>query len=420
MTVIFLFHRDLRLEDNLPLQSALDFAEKNKLEVLPLFIFTPEQVSDKAPIRSLKSISCMIQSLKEVDEGLRSKFKSELCVMYDDNIKAIDSIDKQIKVSAIFETKDYTPYAKQRENKIKNWCENKKVHFEAIDYLYLNAPGDILNKSGKIYQKFTPYYEASLKKSVDKSLGIIKGDFMNSKEVSKISNISLDKMFGDLELDDNEIEERMYYGGRKEGLDLLSTLPKNYDKIRDVMKEETSGLSVHHHFGTVSIRESYWAAKEQLSGKSETDFIRQLYWRDFYGQLMSYFKELYGVDTNDFEKDWKLSKEDEENYKKWCSGTTGVDIVDAAMTQLNKSGYLQNRARLLVSSYLMRDLNLPWKLGEEYFAEKLLDYDISQNSLNWLNQRSGFPFSRPPFRRDDPVNYKKRFDPKGEYIKEWI
>jgi len=420
MVVVFLFHRDLRLYDNLPLQKALDFKDGKDTDVLPLFIFTPEQVGTKAPIRSLKSISCMIECLNEVNEELNKKFNSELCVIYEDNIKALESIHKKTDIEAIFETKDYTPYAKERESKIEKWCKSKDIHFEAIDYIYMNAPGEIMNKSNKPYQKFTPYYESSLSKKVDKPLGLVKGKFVSKKEASSLSSTTLDKMFKDLKLNSSEITDRMYHGGRKEGMDLLKTLPKKYDLIRDIMVEETSGLSVHHHYGSVSIRETYWEAKDSLSGNSQKEFIRQLYWRDFYGQLMYYFRDLYGKETIDFESKWKLTKKQEEDYEKWCKGETGEDLVDACMNQLNKSGYMTNRGRLLTSSVFIFDLKLPWKLGEEYFANHLLDYDISQNSLNWLNQKSGFPFSRPPFRRDDPKTYQKRFDSDGKYVEEWL
>jgi deoxyribodipyrimidine photo-lyase len=340
--------------------------------------------------------------------------------MYDDNIKALEKIDKELEIKAIFETKDYTPYAKKREAAYEKWCKTNKIEFQPIDYLYINAPGDILNKSGKVYQKFTPFYEAAVHKQVPKPEGLVKGDFVKSSVSNKISTISLDKMIKDLKLNDKSIEERIYHGGRKEGLDLLKSLPKNYSKIRDIMVEETSGLSVHHHFGSVSVRETYWEAKKSLKGKDATEFIRQLYWRDFYGQIIGFFDELYGKDALQYDNNHKLTKEQEKKYEDWCNGTTGIEMIDAAMKQLNTIHYLQNRARLVVSSFMIKDWGIPYRYGERYFAEKLLDYDFSQNFGNWCFQDGHLPFARAPFRRDDPENYQKRFDPEGKYIDEWL
>lgn len=424
MTCVFLFHRDLRLEDNVPLQKALTYCKEKNLEFLPVFIFTPEQVGEKAPIRSLKSVACMIQSLQELNDEFEKKLDTTLCVMYDNNIKAIEKIHKEVNINALFETKDYTPYAKKRESEFKKWCNSKSVHFEAIDYLYINAPGEIRNKSNRVYQKFTAFYEASISLPVSKTEAF--KDFnvktLNKSIISKVSNTSLNEMIKQLKLNTEEIENRIYKGGREEGLNLLKTLPKSYDKIRDIMVEETSGLSVHHHFGTISIRETYQEAKKSLSGKAQEEFIRQLYWRDFYGQIVCFFEELYEKDPIEYDSKIKLTKEQEKIYENWCNGTTGVDIIDASMTQLNQIGYMQNRARTLVANYLAKTLKIHWRLGERYFAQKLLDYDFSQNFGNWCYVTSPYnlPFTEPSFRVYNPESYKKRFDSKGEYIDEWL
>jgi deoxyribodipyrimidine photo-lyase len=427
MTTIFLFHRDLRLEDNVPLQEALKYCNENKTEFLPVFIFTPEQVGKKAPICSLKSVASMIQSLQELNESIEKELKTSLCLIYDDNIKALEKIFKELEIKALFETKDYTPYAKKREASFQKWCDSKSIHFEPIDYLYLNAPGEIKNKSNTVYQKFTPFYEASLKLNESRRIKTHKFDSMNVKSVSKtvlnkISNITLNEMIKTLGLNTEEIENRIYKGGREEALGLLGTLPKNYDKIRDIMVEETSGLSVHHHYGTIGIRETYQEAKKSLSGKAEEEFIRQLYWRDFYGQIVCFFEELYDKDAIEYDSNPKLTKEQEKIYQDWCNGETGVDIIDAAMTQLNQIGYMQNRARTLVANYLAKTLKIHWRFGERYFAQKLLDYDFSQNFGNWCYVTSPYnlPFTEPSFRVYNPESYKKRFDSKGEYIDEWI
>ena len=424
MTTIFLFHRDLRLEDHHSLQEALNYAAKNKSLVLPVFIFTPQQVGSEAPIKSIKSIECMIQSLKELDEEFKLHFNSSICFDYEDNIKALSKIIKSYNVNAIFETKDYTPFAKKREQEITLLCKNNKIDFFAIDDLYLNAPGSITNKIGKVYQKFTPYYESAQALVVRKPTGKVTGNFVLFKDIVTI-NIDEIKEILLQNIDKAKNKESFYIGGRKEGLKFLNDLPLNYDKTRDIMVKETSGLSVHHHFGTVSIRETYYKALEEVKKGHEglREFIRQLYWRDFYGQIFAFFEDLYGVNPIEFQKEWpELTSTQEKDFENWKSGTTGIDLIDAAMHQLNESGYQHNRARLLCASYLVKTMGIPWRLGERYYASKLLDYDITQNMCNWMLIASakGLPFVEPPFRKHLPDSYSKRFDKNKEYTKYWL
>lgn len=396
--VIFLFHRDFRLEDHRPLQKALDYGT-----VLPLFVFTPEQVGPKAPIKSEKSIECMIEGLKELNDMLIKKYKSRLSIVYDDTIEALQNIYKKHKFKAIFETKDYTPYAKKREKKIQQFCDKHGIYFEAIDDIYLFTPGSILNGSGRIYQKFSPFYEKAIKMKVDEPLGFVKGKFSNIN----VSNIKLP-------VNDSD---RTYKGGRKEGLKLLLNIPKNYNKTRNMMAIETSGLSVHHHFGTISIRETYYIA-HRMGGMNE--FIRQLIFRDFYGHIMAFFEELYGQNALDFQSKWpKLSQKQLADFEAWKTGTTGIDIVDAAMNQLNIGGWVHNKARTLVANYAVKTLKLPWRLCEQYYASHLLDYDFTQNMFGWMNYIN-MPFSEPPYRIYNPDSFAKKFDPDGEYVAEWL
>lgn len=420
---IFLFHRDFRLEDHRPLQQALDYG----YSVLPMFIFTHQQVGDKAPIKSMMSISCMFQGLYELDDHLKDIFKSGMCIMYGDNVESLNKLHKKVNVKAIFETKDYTPFAKQREVEIDEWCSKQAIYFEPIDDLYLLNPGDVTNKSGKMHQKFTFFYEVAKHMEISQPTGMVKGSFINRKKVSSLSEYTLEGMektlFKHVSQEENSlIINRFYKGGREEGLTLLKQLPLKYNKTRDIMSEETSGLSVHHHFGTVSIRETFWEAENLIheghSGLKE--FQRQLFWRDFYGHLMYFFEDLYKVDPIEFQKDWKVSKEKEKLFENWCNGTTDEPLINASMNQLNESGYMHNRNRTLVANWLVKTGGVPWRLGERYFASKLLDYDISQNMLNWCFVTSpGLPFTEPPFRVYNPDRYQKNFDPDHKYLDEW-
>ena len=421
-TVLFVFRRDLRLEDNVPLQQALDYAKKNDETVLPVFIFTPQQVGSKAPVKSAASIACLLQSLEELSEILESKYKSKLCIMYDDNKKALEKISKKYKISALFETKDYTPFAKKREDEEEKFCKTNNIEFHSVDYLYLFSVGSILNGSGNPYQKFTPFYNASEKFDVPNPEGWVKGEFASKSEVTNVADLTIEeaktKVLSKAEW--KSVEHRQQIGGRDEGLALLKTIPKDYDKIRDQFAAKTSHLSVHLHNGTVSVREVWYASKVE-------EFKRQLVWRDFYGQLMNSFDDLYGKKYSEFDnfQEWlahrpKLTKTQEKDLEHWKAGTTGIEIVDASMTQMNQTNYMINRGRLIVSNYLIKTMKVPWQYGAEYFAEKLLDYDYVNNSMNWLFIAGGFPFSEAPFRVYNPDSFEKKFDKDKTYIKTWL
>ncbi len=424
--VLFLFHRDLRLEDNIPLQQALDYAKEHNISVLPVFIFTPQQVGKSAVVKSIASVACLIQSIEELHEVLTSKYKSGLCIMYDDTVKALEKIHKKYDIVGLFETADYTPFAKKREANIENFCKKQDIHYEPIDYLYLFPIGSILNGSGKTYQKFTPFYNsamASKKLKIPEPEGFVKGEFMKSSDISKLRDLSVAEMKATIltKSEYDSVKERQQNGGRKEGLTLLKTIPKDYDKIRDQFAAKTSHLSVHLHNGTVSVREVWYASKVE-------EFKRQLVWRDFYGQLMNSFDELYQdkkyKEFEDFQ-DWlayrpKLTKTQQKDLEHWKSGTTGIEIVDASMTQMNQTNYMINRGRLIVANYLIKTMGVPWQYGAEYFAEKLLDYDYINNSMNWLFIAGGFAFSEAPFRVYSPDSFQKKFDSDKEYIKTWL
>lgn len=406
--VVFLHHRDLRVVDNRALDAACSYAKENDAVVMPIFVFTPAQVGPKAPIASSKSIACMLQSLGELVDAYKD-LGTRLHFFYG---PTVDVLKKIPRVIALFETADYTPYAKKRTIDIGSWT-GTGIHYQTVHDIYLNAPGSILNKAGRPYQKFTPYYEAALKKHVEKPGGKARGPYLTTP-IKTLYSVSLDEAVRPSLLKD--VEGRAYRGGRAEALELLKKIPRNYEDIHDVLAEKTSGLSVHHHYGTVSIRESYAACTNNA-------FRRQLYWRDFYGQIVASFEDLYGVGAYEFQTGGRyetLSAEKAKVLKAWKEGRTGVPLVDAGMRQMNDTGFMHNRARLVVASWLVKDMGIWWRWGERYFAERLLDYDFSQNFGNWCWVASILPFSQAPFRRHDPVTIAKRLDADGVYVGRWL
>ncbi len=398
--VLYIFHRDLRLYDNTTWRAAVDYAKTHKLPLQAAFVFTKDQVTSKNKYKSMNSIQFMLESLEELDDALREH--GGRLYYYKDNLhQAIN-----LKECAVFETLDYTPFAKARQQKT---ADAAGIYFGVHD-TYLTAPGTILNKSGKPFQKFTPFYNAAKEHTVEKpqTAPSYKGPWV--ERASHTSSLS-------------DIKEWIHYtpnpelhvhGGRSNGIQLLKSIPKNYDEIRDIPAERTTDLSAHHHFGTLSIRETYWAS-------SQTELRRQLYWRDFYGQITDSFELLYGVSPYEFQngnpRGWRYDKAE---FKAWCAGKTGVPIVDAAMNQLARTGYMHNRARLIVANYLVKSKGIYWRWGERWFAQHLVDYDFAQNFGNWCWVASVLPFSQAPFRSLDPERQTERFDADGRYQDRWL
>jgi deoxyribodipyrimidine photo-lyase len=316
---------------------------------------------------------------------------------------ALKNLLKHYKIIAISENKDYTPFAKQRAEETKDFCKNNDIEYIVSEDVYLTNPGTVLNKSGKPYQKFTPFYESARKIPVNQPKHQI--DFTDILLKSTLST-TLPKS-----PNNKNIHVR---GGTKEAKKLLKQTPTDYPKTRDIPSIPTSNLSAHNHFGTVSIRQVYYA-------NTDVEFRRQLYWRDFYGHICYYFEQIYGTSPYDFQKTpptgWSTDK---KQFDAWKNGETGVDFVDAAMKQLKETGYIHNRARMTAATYLTKHLKIYWRWGEQWFAQNLVDYDFAQNFGNWCSVASVTPFGTPPFRTINPEVQQKKFDADGTYVKTWL
>jgi deoxyribodipyrimidine photo-lyase len=401
--VLYIFHRDFRLNDNKTLIEAVTFCRAHNAQLLPVFIFTEEQISDKKnPFKSNNSVQFMISSLEELADEIESD-GGHIHFFHGHTDDVVLRVAKKIHLEAIFETLDYTPFAKKRTEDLKALG----IPYFGIHDTYLTAPGSVLTKTKKTYQKFTPFWEAARAIKVDapapkpRAIPWYKGS-------APIKAVSLDRFKPPHNPD---IHVR---GGRKEGLALLRRVPSiDYGAVHDVPAKETTNLSAHNHFGTISIREVFHAAEGQA------DLQRQLYWRDFYGHICDAFETLYGVSPYDFEgrADWSR---DRKIFNAWCKGETGVPIVDAAMQQLLQTGYMHNRARLIVSNWLVKDKKIFWRWGERFFAQHLVDYDFAQNFGNWCWVASVLPFSQAPFRRLDAETQAKKFNSNGEYVERWL
>jgi len=406
---LFVFRRDLRIHDNLGLINLCKICDT----VYCLFILDSRQIKLKSnPYFSYNSFLFMLQSLQDLKQVI------PLTILDGLPHAVISEFISKHKVTHVSFNADYTPFSIKRDNEIKQAIDKSSIRLAPIqkiqliinnDDLCLNSPTSI-----KPYKVFTPYYNfakqhavlhpnhltSSLLKKIKKA---------KSKTVilsSLIDNVkrAIGKTTTDIKL--------LLPGGRTSGLKLLNkfanTNCKSY-KNRDMLMFETSRLGPHLKFGTVSVREVYSKCTNQI-------FRKQLYWRDFYLQIGYHFPRVFGSNFKNKIK-WSNSK---TLFAKWCKGETGFEIVDACMTQLNKSGFMHNRGRMIVASFLTKLLHIDWRWGEKYFAQKLTDYDPCNNNGGWQWSAGTGVDAQPYFRIFNPYMQQKKFDPDKQYIKKWL
>jgi deoxyribodipyrimidine photo-lyase len=405
---VFIFRRDLRLPDNTGLLKAL----AQSREVIPCFIFDPRQVSNKNSYRSHNAIQFMLKSLGELDTALHKK-KSRLYFFYGETEKIIEQLIVDEKINAVWVNRDYTPFSSKRDDAIKKICHHHNCEFESSSDLLLNEPEHIKSATGTPYCVFTPFYKRSVREPVKKPATTIAGNFYGEK----IAGSHIHDIFKKI---DSAHNDRMWLqGGRQEALHLLEETKdlKNYTKTRDFPADKTSWLSAHLKFGTISIREAYHAISAHLG--SDHPLLRQLYWRDFFTQLAYNSPFVFG---HAFHKKYDALpwKNNAHDFNAWCKGKTGFPIIDAGMRQLNTTGWMHNRVRMIVASFLVKDLHIDWQWGEKYFAQQLIDYDPCVNNGNWQWSASTGADAQPYFRIFNPWLQQKKFDPQCIYIKEWV
>jgi len=405
---LFIFRRDLRIIDN----NGLNLLNDKCKNIYTIFIFTPEQVGSGNKYKSDNSVQFMIESLQDLASQI-SKAGGHLYTFYAHNDAVVADCIKAWDINLVCFNLDITPYARERDDKIIKMCERMKTYI-MYDYdYYLHQPGTIVNGSSEPYQKFTPFYNTAKKIKVEKPAG--KRHLSLKKSDSHISNkITLDEAMK--KFVGNENPDILVHGGRDNAIKQLHIAAKNikhYEKSRDELSKPTSQLSAYIKFGNVSIREVYYAFK------NNHPFIRQLYWRDFYSGILYSFPRVLGHALKP-KYDKIKWHHNEKWFDAWCKGETGFPVVDAGMRQLNTTGYMVNRARLITMSFLIKTMLIDWRKGERYFASKLTDYDVASNNGNTLWVMGGGADSQQYMRIFNPFTQGKEHDPKCEYIKTWI
>lgn len=396
---VFIFRRDLRLVDNTALYAA---AQESK-EVLLCFIFDPRQKNHD--YFSSPGFQFLCESLKDLQNAC-AEAGSKLFIFSGLPEDVLQDVHANAPIAAVYTNADYTPFSKKRDAKIEAWCKENDIAWHQYDDALLQ-PG-VLKDDGAPYTVFTPYYRKASQIEVRKPQGIPSCTWF-AKILPIESQIPLYEDLPDLHV----------HGGRGEALKILGEIShlRDYESSRDTPRLQTSGLSAHNKFGTVSIREVYYGIRKALGAFHP--LLRQLYWRDFFHMIAINFPSVFG---HAFQKKFEGVKwdHDTKNFTMWCEGKTGFPIVDAGMRQLNTTGYMHNRVRMIVASFLTKDLHIDWRWGEKYFAQKLVDYDPCVNNGSWQWAASTGCDAQPYFRIFNPWLQQKKFDPDCEYIKKWV
>ncbi len=398
---IFWFRRDLRLHDNAGLYHAL----KEGTPVLPVFIFDKD-ILNKLEDKTDKRVAFIHSALVELQQQLVS-MGSSLCVYYGFPIDVFHTLVDEFKIHKVFTNHDYEPYAKERDGKVEEFLRNNQIDFHTSKDQVIFEKSEILKENNTPYTVFTPYsrkWKASL------------NDFY-------LSSYPTEKYFHRfIKTPPLQIPDIESMGFKKiffpfPSKDLREELIKKYSSTRDFpgLENGTSRLGVHLRFGTVSIREI-----ARLAKSLNDTYLNELIWREFYQMILWHFpKVAMGHPFKpEFEKiEWRSN---ETEFELWCKGMTGYPIVDAGMRELNATGFMHNRVRMVVASFLSKHLLIDWRWGEAYFAEKLLDFELASNNGGWQWAAGSGCDAAPYFRIFNPYLQAIKFDKGLQYIKKWI
>ena len=415
ITDVFLFTRDLRLYDNTGLINAVKKSDK---DVKCIFVFNGKQIGKNNKYRSDNSIHFMIESLLDLDKSVKDK-KGNISFLYDNNgdfkelcsaLHECNSVSGTLHMS-----NDYTPFSEKRINILRK--QLKKIGWELQtynDHVLTPCSLTIRSGSGKMYTTFKPFYDKVMKSVISSPKNIPRNTRLSSYILS--NEVSIEDILKKLP-NERISPGRIVKGGRVKGLRQLRLsrrriTPKAYFIRRHNLDYETTHLSAYHHFGCISVRES-WKTFE-----GNTALRRQLIWRDFAYHRMVAWPDSEWDSVTDIGKDIKW-RHDKELENAWKTGNTGVPTVDAAMRQLKTEGYIHNRGRMVVANYLVKNLRLDWRIGEQYFSQWLTDYDWSVNFMNWVGIAGLLPTDQP-LRTMNPFIQAKKNDPDLIYIRKYV
>ena len=392
------FRRDLRLYD----QAALYHAVNSGHPVIALFIFDTT-ILDLLEDKEDKRVAFIYKQLSKINTELKN-YGSSLYVYNGTPLNAFKDLSKAFSIKEVFTNNDYEPYAIIRDAEIKSFLQSQGIQFFSYKDQVIFERDEVLKPDGKPYTIYTPYSKSWISKYLNEPV--------KSFEIKKLKNFyqSTTLPFPSLE----KIGFKNISSGVNDFVPDIDVI-RNYEATRNFPAVVgTSHVSVHLRFGTVSIREMV-----KLANKLNATFLKELIWREFFMMILFHFPS---VVNHSFKQkyDQIIWRNNEQEFLLWCRGETGYPLVDAGMRQLNESGWMHNRVRMVVASFLVKHLLIDWRWGEAYFAQKLLDYDLSANNGNWQWAAGTGCDAAPYFRVFNPEIQIKKFDSKLEYIKKWI
>ena len=395
---IFWFRRDLRLKDNHGLYQALESEKK----VLPIFIFD-EDILDLLENKSDKRVDFIVQGLQTLNSFLKSKNKG-IKIFKGKPLEIYKKLTENYEIEAVYCNEDYEPYAIKRDQEIADFLASKNINFHQFKDQVIFHKDEIVKADKKPYTVYTPYSKLWLNE-------FQKVDLQGFPSEKKLDNL-LDIPFEELKIEDIGFQKtNLAFEIPEADLHIIKT----YEETRNFPAVKgTTQLGVHLRFGTISVRKLAKIAKE-----NNLTFLKELIWREFFMQILYHFPK---VVNHSFKSKYDAIpwENNPEFLEKWKAGKTGFPIVDAGMRELNATGFMHNRVRMITASFLIKHLLTDWRIGKAYFAEKLMDYDLSANNGNWQWCASSGCDAAPYFRIFNPDEQQKKFDPDFKYIKKWI
>jgi len=396
---IFWFRRDLRLNDNCGLFNALVASKK----VLPIFIFDDDILS-KLPSDDAR-VTFLHQELTNMNNQLK-EVGSFLAVFHGKPMDIFKNLSEKYQIETVFTNRDYEPYANHRDAEIENFLTSKNINFKTYKDQVIFEKNEIVKQDGDPYKVYTPYSRKWLETFHKQGLQFYPSEEKMDCFIKNENHPFL--TLADISFTASSIKVASYSVSPK--------LINAYEETRNFPAEDaTSKLGTHLRFGTVSIRRMV----EQASKSNNNTFLKELIWREFFMQILWHFPhtphKAFKAKYDNIE--WRNN---ETEFEAWCKGQTGYPLVDAGMRELNNTGFMHNRVRMLVGSFLCKHLLIDWRWGEAYFAEKLHDYEMASNVGNWQWVAGSGVDASPYFRIFNPTTQIKKFDKDLQYIKKWV
>ncbi|TYA54357.1 cryptochrome/photolyase family protein [Formosa maritima] len=397
---IFWFRRDLRLDDNVGLYHAL----KGNHPILLIFIFDTD-ILDELPKNDAR-VNFIYKTIQKIKNTLKTNHKSDIALYNEKPIEVFKKLISEYQIETVFTNHDYEPYAKERDLEIKALLSTYKIEFKTYKDQVIFEKDEVVKNDGKPYLVYTPYMKAWKAKFITEGLNTY-------STKSQLSNLFYIQNAPTISLEDLGFKPSTQ---RISKFNIDTKLIQTYEATRNFpAKDNTSRLGPHLRFGTVSIRQ---IVKKAIAETNEV-FLQELIWREFFMQILWHFPETLHKSFKPKYDNIKWRNNDKE-FELWSQGKTGYPLVDAGMRQLNQTGFMHNRVRMLVGSFLCKHLLIDWRWGEAYFAKKLHDYEMSSNIGNWQWVAGCGVDAAPYFRIFNPTTQLEKFDKNLKYISKWV